>query len=106
MKHFQQMTFLESTPETNLHLSTLDKSEITPPGPKKCKASQESDARAALYIALAKSFDKPTAPQPSTSELKKGEHSLAECANLFGKTVADNLLQCDTATAIEVTTNS
>ena len=32
-EHFQQMTFLESTPETNSPLSTLDKCEITPPAP-------------------------------------------------------------------------
>ena len=38
------------------------------------------------------SFDKPAAPQPNTSESKKGENSLAERAKLFGKTVADNLL--------------
>ena len=77
------MTFLESTPETNSPLSTLDKYEITRPAPKKSKGSQESDARAALYFALAKSFDKPTAPQPNTSESKKGENSLAERARLF-----------------------
>ena len=94
-ENFQQMTFLKSPPETNSPLSTLDKCEITPPAPKKSKASQESDARAALHIALAKSFHEPTAPQPNTSESKKGENSLAECAKLFGKTVADNLLQCD-----------
>ena len=85
------MTFLESTPETNSALSTLNKCEIAPPEPKKSKAFQESDDRAALYIALAKSFGKPTAPQPNTSESKKGENSLGERANLFGKTVADNL---------------
>ena len=89
------MTFLKSTPETNSPLSTLDKCEITPPAPKKSKASQESDARTALYITFAKSFDKPTALQPNTSESKKGENSLAERANLFGKTGACNLLQCD-----------
>ena len=89
------MAFLQSTQETNSPLSTLDECEITPPAPKKSKASQESDAKAALYIALTKCFDKPTAPQPNTSESKKGENSLAERANLFGKTLADNLLQCD-----------
>ena len=89
------MTFLESTPETNSPLSTLDKCEITPPAPKKSKASQESDGRDALHITLAKSFDKPNVPQPTTSESKKGENSLTERANLFGKTAADNLLQCD-----------
>ena len=41
------------------------------------------------------SFDKPTAQQTNTSESKKDENSLAERANLFGKTVGDNLLQCD-----------
>ena len=77
------MTFLESTPGTNSPLSALDKCEITPPAPKKSKASQESDARAALYIALVKSFDKPTAQKPNKSESKKGENSLAERARLF-----------------------
>ena len=56
---------------------------------------QENDGRAALYIAVAKSFDKLSAPQPNTSESKKGENSLTEQANLFGKTVADNLSQCN-----------
>ena len=86
------MTFVEYTPGTNSPLGTLDKCEITPPARKKSKTSQESDARATLYIALAESFDKPTAPQPNTSESKKGENSLAERAKLFEKTVADNLL--------------
>ena len=70
----------------------MDKCEITPLA---CKKSQESDSRAALYIALTKSFDKPNTPQPNASESKKGENSLTERENLFGKTVADNLLQCD-----------
>ena len=94
-EHFQQITFLESTPETNSSLSTIDNCEIKPPAPKKSKASQESDARVALYITLPKSFDKLTAPQLNTSESTKSENSLAERPNLFGKTVADNLLQCD-----------
>ena len=76
-------------------MRTLDKCEITLPAPKKSKVSQESDGRAALHIALAKSFDEPNAAQLNTSESKKGENSLKERANLFGKTVADNLLQCD-----------
>ena len=79
-------------------MSTLDKYGKTTPVSKNSKASQESDARAAMYIALAKSFDKPTTPQPNTCESKKGENSLAERANLFGKTLADNLLQCDPKT--------
>ena len=62
-EHFQQMAFLKSMPGINSPLSTLDKCEITPPTPKTSKPSQDSDARASLYIALAKSFDKPTNPQ-------------------------------------------
>ena len=77
-------------------MSTLGKSaKTTPPAPKKSKPSQESEARAALYIALAKSFEKPSSPPPSSIELKKDGNNLTERANLFGKTVADNLLQCD-----------
>ena len=73
----------------------MDQGDIKLPAPKKWKASQESDAKAALYTALAKSFETPTTPQPSTSETKKPEHGLADNANLFGKAVADNLLQCN-----------
>ena len=77
-------------------MSTLEKSDdTTPPAPKKSKSSQDSEARAALYTALAKSFERPTSPPPSSSEIKKDGNNLMECANLFGKTVADNLLQCD-----------
>ena len=95
-EHFEHMTFLETTPETDPVMSTLGKSaETTPPAPKKSKPSQESEARAALYIALAKSFEKPSSPPPSSIELKKDGNNLTERANLFGKTVADNLLQCD-----------
>ena len=95
-EHFEHMTFLETTPETDLAMSTLDKSDdTTPPAPKKPKSSQESEVRAALYTTLAKSFEKPTSPPPSSSELKKDGNNLMERANLFSKTVADNLLQCD-----------
>ena len=95
-EHFEHMAFLETIPEADSAMSTLDKSDdTTPPAPKKSKSSQESEARAALYTALAKSFEKPTSPPPSSSELKKDGNNLMECANLFGKTVADNLLQCD-----------
>ena len=68
--------------ETNSRLSTLDKCQIKPPVPKKSNASQECDARAALYIALAKSFDKSTIPQPNISKSKKSKNSLVECASL------------------------
>ena len=95
-EHFEHMAFLETTPETDSAMSTLDKSDdTTPPAPKKSKSSQESEARAALYTALAKSFEKPTSPPPSSSELKEDGNNFMERANLFGKTVAHNLLQCD-----------
>ena len=89
------MTYLEYTPELNLPMNALDKCEITSPAPKKSKALQQSDVRAALYIAIARGFDKPAAPQLNTRESQKGENSLTACANLFGKAVADNLLQCN-----------
>ena len=95
-EHFEQMTFLETTPETDPVMSTLGKAtETTPPAPKKSKPSQESDARTALYTALAKSFEKPSSPPPNSNELNQSGNNLTERANLFGKTVADNLLQCD-----------
>ena len=90
-EHFQQMTFLESTPETNSPLGTLDKSEITPPAPKKSKASQESDARAACILPSQRALINPL-PHNQIQVNQSGENSLAEHVNLFGKTVADNLL--------------
>ena len=94
-KVFNKWHSLNLHQKNNSPLRTLDKCEITLPAPKKSKVSQESDGKAALHIALAKSFDEPNAAQLNTSESKKGENSLTERANLFGKTVADNLLQCD-----------
>ena len=94
-KVFNKWHSLNLHQKNNSPLSTLDKCEITPPAPKKSKASQESDGKAALHIALAKSFDKPNAAQLNTSESKKGENSLTERANLFAETISDNLLQCD-----------
>ena len=76
-EYFQHMTFLETTPENDPLMSTLGKSaETAPPVPKKTKPSQESEASAALYIALAKSFDKPSSPPPSSIELKKDGNNL------------------------------
>ena len=96
LEHFEHMTFLETTSETDPAMSTLGKSaKTTPPAPKKSKHSRERKARAALYIALAKSFEKPSSPPPSSIELKKDGNNLTERPNLFSKTVADNLLQCD-----------
>ena len=95
-EHFEQMAFLETTPETDPTISTLKRSiETTPPAPKKSKNSQESEARAALYNALAKSFEGPSPPSASSCEKRNETSSLTERANLFGKTVADNLLQCN-----------
>ena len=95
-EYFEHMAFLKTTPEIDSAMSTLDKSDDkTPPAPKKSKSSQESEARAALYTTLTKSFEKLTSPPPSSSELKKDGNKLMERANLFGKTVGDNLLQCD-----------
>ena len=94
-EHFNQMEFLETTPEANIALSTLDKSfEATSPAAKKSKSSTESDVRAALYTALAKSFEEPSQTSKSNKS-NVDENSLSERAALFGKTVADNLLQCD-----------
>ena len=74
-EHFHKMEFLESTPEADIALSTLDKPlNETPPASKKSKTSSESDARAALYNTLAKSFEEPS----KTSKSKVNENSLLE----------------------------
>ena len=71
-EHFQQMTFLKSTPETDLSISSpLDQGNTKPSAPKKSKASQESNVKAALYPSPAKSFETAATPQPSTSEPRK-----------------------------------
>ena len=93
-EHFNQMSFLESNPECDASISTLDDSrESTPPAPKKAKSSKDTsqDAKIALWSALANSLN---ANQNQATENQQRTR-LEERADLFGKTVADHLIQCD-----------
>ena len=48
------MVFLETTPDVNNSLNTLEQDEnLKSPPSKKAKSSQESDAKVALWTALA-----------------------------------------------------
>ena len=91
-EHFDQMEFLEATPETDSSVNTHEQNILTPPVAKRSRLSKESDAtdpKAVLYTTLANSLNS------QTTHNCKPQDPLVERATLFGKTVADNLLQCD-----------
>ena len=60
-EHLDQMVFLETMPDVDDSLNTLeqDKNLKSPPS-KKAKSSQESDAKAKLWTALANSSNSQT----------------------------------------------
>ena len=92
------MVFLETTPDVGDSLNTLEQDEnLKSPPSKKAKSSQESDAKAALWTALANSLNSQTSSLQANiaGTQEKSQNTLAERAKLFGETVADNLLQCD-----------
>ena len=90
------MVFLETTPNNSLNTLEQDKNLKSPPS-KKAKSSQESDAKATLWTALAKSLNSQTSSLQANiaGTQEKSQNTLAERAKLFGETAADNLLQCD-----------
>ena len=97
-EHLDQMVFLETTPHVDDSLSTLEQDEnLKSPPSKKAKSFQESDAKAALWTALANSLNSQTSSLQANiaGTQEKSQNTLAERAKLFGETVADNLLQCD-----------
>ena len=62
-EHFDQMEFLEATPETDSFINTLEQEILTPPVAKRSRLSKESDAtdlKAVLYTALANSLNTQT----------------------------------------------
>ena len=86
------MEFFEATSETDSPINTLEQEILTPPVAKRSRLSKESDAtdpKAVLYTALANSLN------TQTTRNCKPQDPLVERTNLFEKTVADNLLQCD-----------
>ena len=79
-------------------LNTLEQDENLKSAPsKKVKSFQESDAKAALWTALANSLNSQTSSLQANiaGTQEKSQNTLAERAKLFGEIVADNLLQCD-----------
>ena len=97
-EHLDQMVFLETTPDVDDSLNTLEQDEnLKLPPSKKAKSSQESDAKAALWTALANSLNSQTSSLQANiaGTQGKSQNTLAERAKLFGEIVADNLLQCD-----------
>ena len=87
------MIFLESTPGTNSPLSTLDRCEITPPAPKRSKVTLERHCILPSQRALIKPLPH-NQIQVNQRKVKIVSRN-AQDYSLFGKTVADNLLQCD-----------
>ena len=89
-EHFSQMQFLDITDDVDASYTSLDSESFAQP-PKKCKKSVktgEEVAKTELWKSLAASLKPQAVPQPKT-----GKNELAERADLFGKVVADSLLQ-------------
>ena len=81
------MVFLETTPNNSLNTLEQDKNLKSPPS-KKAKSSQESDAKATLWTALAKSLNSQTSSFQANiaGTQEKSQNTLAE----RGKTVWRN----------------
>ena len=82
-------------PDVDDSLNTLEQDEnLKSPPPKKVKYFQESDAKAALWTALANSLNSQTSSLQANiaGTQEKSQNTQAERAKLFGETVADNLL--------------
>ena len=97
-EHLDQMVFLETTSDRDDSLNTLEQDKNLKSLPsKKAKFSQERDARAALWTALANFLNSQTSSLQANiaGTQEKSQNTLAERAKLFGEIVADNLLQCD-----------
>ena len=97
-EHLDQMVFLETTSDKDESLNTLEQDEnLKSPPSKKAKFSQERDARAALWTALANFLNSQTSSLQTNiaGTQEKSQNTLAERAKLFGGTKADSLLQCD-----------
>jgi len=89
---FTQMEFLEVTDDVDTSYTSLDGTGHSQP-PKKIEKqtrTAEEDAKTELWKSLAASLKPQAAPQQNTVKSE-----LSECANLFGKIVADLLLQYD-----------
>ena len=89
---FSQMEFLDVTGDVDTSYTSLDSGGYAQP-PKKIKRTRtaEDDTKAELWKSLAASL-KPQAPQKNAAKSE-----ISERASLFGKVVADSLLQYDPA---------
>lgn len=88
---FSQMEFLDVTGDVDASCTSLDNNEGFCQPPKKIRKqtkTAEDDAKAELWKSLAASLKPQVAPQQNTAKIE-----LSERANLFGKVVADSLLQ-------------
>lgn len=104
-EYFNQMEFVDITCEMDETINTIDDDEprVQPPTKKKRGQSEEQSAKTELWKALAHSIthnpnnqshiQQQQVQEPSFSGTQS---SLEQRAHLFGRLVADNLLQCDT----------
>ena len=93
-EHFANMEFLDVTGDIDVSYTSLDGEAVSQPPAKKGKTKQtkEDESKAELWRALAASL-KPTQPQ----QVKTPSNETSERAGLFGKVVADSLMQYDTS---------
>ena len=90
-EHFNQMEFLNDTANVDESYTSPDSEPYVPPSEKKKeKKNEERNAKIQLWKSLTESKSKML--EECASESKSG-NVLAEKANLFGKVVADTLLQ-------------
>lgn len=90
-EHYSQMQFIEVTGDADSSYTSLDIERFSPQPPKKVRKSTKSgeeDAKIELWKSLAASLKPQEAPQQKTAK-----NELSDRANLFGKVVADSLLQ-------------
>lgn len=106
---FDSMEFIDITCGMDETVNTIESNESEstsdppPPAKKKSKAQEKSEERAAkidLWKTIAQTMKAPLQPQQLQATVQQPApvnqpSNLEARANLFGKLVADNLLQCD-----------
>ena len=88
------MEFLDVTGDADATYTSLDSEAYVAPAPKKRKVinkSEEQDAKMELWKSLAGSLKS----KQSQENNVRADNSLSERADLFGKIVADSVLQYD-----------
>ena len=96
-EYFNSMAFVEATCNVDDSINTIDEMAIPPSKKRKIAINTEQNAKAELWKAIANSLTSPptaSAPKEQNQSMQSGSN-LCDRAQLFGRTVADSLMQCD-----------